>query len=94
MADVRQRLSGGRIPHPLQFEFCVDLRAKMDYITDMTLKMIEKAVRSLKPEEQRKFLRDLPSLIHLSKEDLARLNAAEKSFAYWNNPQDAIYGPL
>ena len=66
----------------------------MGYSTGMTLKMIEKAIRTLKPDEQRKFLRDLPSLIHLSKEDLARMRAAEKSFAFWDNPQDAIYDHL
>jgi hypothetical protein len=57
----------------------------------MTLKALEKAVRKLKPEQQRKFLRDLPSLIRFSREDLARLKAAEKSFSFWNNPEDAIY---
>lgn len=56
--------------------------------------MLEKAVQKLKPEEQRKFLRDLPALIRLSKEDLARLKAAEKSFSFWNNPEDAIYDHL
>jgi hypothetical protein len=66
----------------------------MGYITYMTLKSLEKAVRSLKPEDQRKFLRDLPFLIRLSKDDLARLKVAEKSFAFWNNPQDAIYDRL
>ena len=60
----------------------------------MTLKTIEKAVRSLKTEEQRQFLRDLPSLIRLSSEDLARLRAADKSFAFWNNDQDAVYDRL
>lgn len=60
----------------------------------MTLKTLEKAIQKLKPEEQRKFLRDLPALIRLSKEDLARLKAAEKSFSFWNNPEDAIYDHL
>jgi len=60
----------------------------------MTLKTLEKAVQKLKPEEQRKFLRDLPALIRLSKEDFARLKAAEKTFSFWNNPEDAIYDNL
>ena len=60
----------------------------------MTLKAIEKAVRSLKPEEQKKLLHDLPLLIKLSSEDMARLEASEKSFAFWNNPQDSIYDTL
>ncbi len=60
----------------------------------MTLKTVEKAVRSLKPEEQRKFLAHLPKLIRLKADDLARLKAAEKSFSFWNNPQDSIYDTL
>jgi hypothetical protein len=60
----------------------------------MTLKTLEKAIQKLKPEEQRKFLRHLPALIRLSKEDLARLKASEKSFAFWDNPEDAVYDKL
>lgn len=60
----------------------------------MTLKAVERAVRSLKPEEQRKLLSDLASLLHLSREDMLRLKAAERSFSFWNNPQDAIYDRL
>jgi len=60
----------------------------------MTLKTLEKAVRSLKPEQQRKLLLDLPSLLRLSPEDLLRLKASEQSFAFWNNPQDAVYDRL
>jgi hypothetical protein len=60
----------------------------------MTLKMLEKAVRSLKLEEQRKLLSDLPSLLRLSPEDVLRLKAAEQSFAFWNNPEDDVYDRL
>lgn len=60
----------------------------------MTLKAIEKAIQRLKPEEQRKFLRDLPSLIHLEPEDWARSRAAEASFSFWDNPEDAVYDRL
>ncbi len=60
----------------------------------MTLKALEKAVRKLKPEQQRKFLRDLPAIIRLPHDDMARLKAAEKSFAFWDNPQDAVYDRL
>jgi hypothetical protein len=60
----------------------------------MTLKSLEQAVRKLKPEEQRKLLRDLPALIRISKEDIARLKAAEKTFAFWDNPEDAVYDRL
>jgi hypothetical protein len=57
----------------------------------MTLKNLEGAVRKLKPEEQRKLLRDLPALLRISPEDLARLRAAERTFAFWDNPEDAVY---
>jgi hypothetical protein len=60
----------------------------------MTLKTLEKAVRSLQPEQQRQLLRDLPSLLHLSSEELLRLKAAERSFSFWNNPKDQIYDRL
>jgi len=66
----------------------------MGYISPMTLITIEKAVRSLKAEDQRKLLRDLPSLINLSMADWARLKAAEQSFAFWDNDQDAVYDRL
>jgi len=59
----------------------------------MTLKAIEKALRKLKPEEQRKFLRDLPAILFTA-EDRARLKAAEKAFAFWDNPDDAVYDRL
>jgi hypothetical protein len=59
----------------------------------MTLESIEKAVKKLKPEEQKKFLRDLPALI-FDQEDLLWLKAAEKSFAFWDNPEDAVYDKL
>lgn len=60
----------------------------------MTLKTLEKAVRSLNSEQQRKLLSDLPALLRLSPEDLLRLKAAEQSFAFWSNPQDEIYDRL
>lgn len=60
----------------------------------MTLKALENALRSLKPEQQRKFLSDLPALLRLSPEDMLRLKAAEQSFSFWNNPQDDIYDRL
>jgi len=59
----------------------------------MTLKALEKAVKNLDPEEQRKFLRDLPALI-FPREDYLRLKAAEKAFSFWDNPEDAVYDRL
>lgn len=60
----------------------------------MTLKSIEKAVKLLKPKEQRKLLMDLPTLISIPSEDIARLKAAEKSFKFWDNSEDSIYDTL
>ncbi|OGR98653.1 MAG: hypothetical protein A3G85_04790 [Elusimicrobia bacterium RIFCSPLOWO2_12_FULL_39_28] len=60
----------------------------------MTLKSIEKAVKSLNLKEQRKLLTDLPLLIHISQEDIARLKVSEKSFQFWDNPEDSIYDTL
>jgi hypothetical protein len=60
----------------------------------MTLKQIEKAVQTLRPAQQKKLLADLPALIHISNEDMMRLKAAEKSFAFWDNPEDSIYDTL
>lgn len=60
----------------------------------MTLKTLEKALRSLKPEQQRQFLSDLPALLRPSSEDMLRLKAAEQSFSFWNNPADDIYDRL
>lgn len=60
----------------------------------MTLKSLEKAVRLLNPEDQRKLLSDLPFLLRLSPEDMLRLKAAEHSFSFWNNLQDEVYDRL
>lgn len=56
--------------------------------------MIERAVRALTLEDQRKLLRDLPSLIRFSEADRLRLKAAEKSFSFWNNKEDDVYDRL
>jgi len=60
----------------------------------MTLKTLEKTVRSMKPDQQRKFLSDLPSLLRIPNDDLLRLKAAERSFAFWNNSEDEVYDRL
>lgn len=59
----------------------------------MTLKAIEKAVKKLKPEDQKKLLKDLPALL-FDPEDILWLKAAEKSFAFWDNPEDWVYDKL
>lgn len=59
-----------------------------------TLETIEQAIARAHPEDQRKLLTHLPKILHLSAEDMAWLKAAEPSFEFWNNPDDAIYDQL
>lgn len=60
----------------------------------LTLETIEQAIAAAHPEEQRKLLSDLPKILRLSAEDMAWLKAAEPSFAFWDNPDDALYDRL
>ncbi len=61
----------------------------------MTLKMLEKAVKALKPKEQRKFLSDLPNLIHLEDDpssfDISRLAKKSRSFRFLARKKEDIY---
>ncbi|MBI5873643.1 MAG: hypothetical protein HZB36_05820 [Candidatus Omnitrophica bacterium] len=58
------------------------------------LENVEKKVSRLGVEEQRRFLCDLPRLLKIPLDDLLLLKAAEKSFDFWNNPEDKIYDRL
>ncbi|OGR57041.1 MAG: hypothetical protein A3I11_07640 [Elusimicrobia bacterium RIFCSPLOWO2_02_FULL_39_32] len=83
------------LTHPkVNHNIFLDTNSKSCYIFYMTLKSIEKAVKSLNLKEQRKLLTDLPLLIHISQEDIARLKVSEKSFQFWDNPEDSIYDTL
>ena len=59
----------------------------------MSLVKIEESIRKAKPEEQRRFLARLPYLL-LSLDTFALLKTAERSFQFWNNPEDAVYDDL
>ncbi len=48
-------------------------------------------IARLSPEELRQLLRRLRKMTSLSDEDLDWMRAAEKSFAFWDNPDDAAY---
>lgn len=55
---------------------------------------IKQSIKGLSMEEQRKLLSDLPSVLQIPEKDLAFLKLAEKSFEFWDNPEDAIYDKL
>lgn len=55
---------------------------------------IEEAIEHCAPEEQRQLLAELPHLLKRSSADLALLKAAEPSFQFWDNPDDAVYDTL
>ena len=55
---------------------------------------IEAAIGRLGPAEQRQLLRDLPTLLIPGLQDMEWLEAAEPSFAFWENEEDAVYDDL
>src|SRR3989338_6028007 len=60
----------------------------------LTIEQIGNAIERSKPEEQRQLLARLPRLLGMSAEDIGWLKAAESSFEFWNNDEDAIYDKL
>jgi len=62
--------------------------------TRLPLEKIEEAVQKSPPEEQRRFLTNLPHLLHISPSDWMLLKLAEESFDFWNNPDDIVYDRL
>ena len=63
-------------------------------MSKISLEQIEEAIASAAPEEQTRLLRDFPHLLKISALDMALLKASEKSFDFWNNPDDVIYDSL
>ncbi len=59
-----------------------------------TIAEIEAAIGKLAPAEQMQLLRDLPTLLSPELQDLEWLQAAEPSFAFWENEEDAVYDEL
>lgn len=60
----------------------------------LSLHEIEEAIERCAPAEQRQLLAELPHLLKLSSADRALLKAAEPSFQFWDNPDDAVYDTL
>ncbi len=60
----------------------------------VTLHDIEQAIEQSPPELQRQLLVDLPRLVHLGDGDVGLLKLAESAFAFWDNPDDAVYDAL
>jgi len=63
-------------------------------VAKLSIKKVEKVIKEMSPEEQRRLLLELPSLLKIPVEDLGLLRLAESSFDFWNNPEDAIYDSL
>jgi cation transport regulator ChaC len=55
---------------------------------------ITEAIERLEAREQVQLLSELPRHLKIDLEDLAWLRASEKSFEFWDNPEDAIYDDL
>ena len=60
----------------------------------LSLDQLEETIRQAPPEQQRRLLARLPQLLKLPAADLALLKAAEGAFAFWDNPDDAVYDRL
>ncbi|MDI6889111.1 MAG: hypothetical protein QMC78_05440 [Methanocellales archaeon] len=63
-------------------------------VAKLSIKKVEKAIKEMSLEEQRRLLLELPGLLKIPVEDLGLLKLAESSFDFWNNPEDAIYDSL
>jgi hypothetical protein len=59
-----------------------------------TVAEISEAIEKLDVKEQVELLRILPQHLKISPDDLAWSRLAEPAFAFWDNPEDAIYDKL
>lgn len=59
-----------------------------------TVQEISDAIERLDVRGQLQLLHDLPAHLKIRPDDIAWLKAAEPSFEFWNNPEDAIYDQL
>jgi hypothetical protein len=59
-----------------------------------TLAEINEAIEKLDVREQIRLLQLLPQHLKISPEDVAWSRLAESAFAFWDNPDDAIYDQL
>jgi hypothetical protein len=59
-----------------------------------TVDEISEAIEKLDVKDQVKLLQALPQHLKISPDDLAWPKLAEPAFAFWDNPEDAIYDKL
>jgi len=59
-----------------------------------TVQEIGEAIEHLNVRDQMRLLHDLPADPKIQPNDVAWLKAAEPTFEFWNNPEDAIYDQL
>jgi len=73
----------------------VENAARLDYYKSMsTVREINEAIEHLDVREQIRLLQGLPAHLKIQADDVAWLKAAEPTFEFWNNPEDAIYDEL
>jgi len=60
----------------------------------MSLEDVEIAIKKLDEQSQQKLLQDLPKLLGIRSDAVGWLKAAESSFEFWDNEEDAIYDQL
>jgi hypothetical protein len=63
-------------------------------LTVSTMAEITDAIEKLSPKDQIQLLHSLSVRLKITPEDVAWTKAAESSFAFWDNPDDAIYDSL
>lgn len=59
-----------------------------------TVEEIEQAVEKLELKDQLRLVQHLPSRLKISLDDVGWLKLAERTFDFWDNPDDAIYDQL
>ena len=62
--------------------------------SNLSIKDVERAIRSFEVKDQKKLLNDLPKLLKLPAADIGLLKTAESAFGFWDNPEDQIYDNL
>jgi hypothetical protein len=59
-----------------------------------TVAEIAEAIERLDVREQVQLLGELSAHLKIKPEDVAWLKASERSFEFWDNPEDAVYDRL
>jgi hypothetical protein len=60
----------------------------------ITVQEIAEAIEQLPVKEQVQLLNELPRHLKFSADDAVSPRLAEPAFAFWDNPEDAIYDTL